>query len=86
MIRFFGHFEGDAQTYRAPGETEANRAGRDCIRLFADKVTVAGALSAADLAALDAGAEALIDAALAAARAAPLPGAADLLTDVYVAY
>ena len=28
MIRFFGHFEGDAQTYKAPSE---NRKNRNCL-------------------------------------------------------
>jgi pyruvate dehydrogenase E1 component alpha subunit len=31
MIRFFGHFEGDAQTYRGKGEVEDIRANKDCI-------------------------------------------------------
>ena len=34
MVRFYGHFEGDAQTYRAPGEQEEIREHRDCLRRF----------------------------------------------------
>ena len=35
MIRMFGHFEGDQQTYRAKGELEDIRANKDCIKMFA---------------------------------------------------
>ena len=41
MIRFFGHYEGDAQTYRAPGEVEDIRANRDCLTKFVQQVTQA---------------------------------------------
>jgi pyruvate dehydrogenase E1 component alpha subunit len=86
MIRFFGHFEGDAQTYKAPDENERNRATRDCIKLFAQRVTQVGVIGAAELAVVDREAENLIDEAVSSAKAAPLPTARDLLTDVYVAY
>jgi pyruvate dehydrogenase E1 component alpha subunit len=33
MVRFFGHFEGDAQTYRGEGENEYNRENNDCLKL-----------------------------------------------------
>src|SRR2546427_2348004 len=42
MIRFFGHFEGDQQTYKAKGENEFNRDNRDCLKLFAARVREAG--------------------------------------------
>ena len=45
MIRFFGHFEGDAQTYKAKGENDYNRANHDCIKLFTARVTGAGLVS-----------------------------------------
>lgn len=86
MIRFFGHFEGDAQTYRAPGETEDNRQNRDCLKLFRAKVTGAGVLSDAELNAIDAEIMTLIEDAVAEAKAAPLPAPGDLTTDVYVSY
>ena len=38
MIRFFGHFEGDQQTYRGKGEVEDIRANKDCIKLFPSRV------------------------------------------------
>ncbi len=86
MIRFFGHFEGDAQTYRAPGENEENRKNNDCIKIFRAKVTEAGVVSDAELDAIDTEVMAVIEEAVQAAIAAPLPGPADLTTDVYVSY
>jgi TPP-dependent pyruvate/acetoin dehydrogenase alpha subunit len=86
MVRFFGHFEGDAQTYRAAGENEANRAHKDCLKLFAAQVTGAGVISASELKSIDDQVLGLIEDAVTQAKAAPLPTAADLLTDVYVSY
>jgi acetoin:2,6-dichlorophenolindophenol oxidoreductase subunit alpha len=86
MIRFFGHFEGDAQTYKAKGENEHNRATRDCLKMFAARVSEAGVLSHAEMERIDREALALIEEAVVSAKAAPLPAAADLLTDVYVNY
>ncbi|MFG1362808.1 thiamine pyrophosphate-dependent dehydrogenase E1 component subunit alpha [Xanthobacter versatilis] len=86
MNRFFGHFEGDSQTYKAKGENEFNRANRDCLKIFADRVTAAGVVSEAEIALLDREVAGLIDDAVTSAKAAPLPAARDLLSDVYVAY
>ncbi|GAA4336334.1 thiamine pyrophosphate-dependent dehydrogenase E1 component subunit alpha [Variovorax defluvii] len=86
MVRFYGHFEGDAQTYRGPGELDEIRANRDCLKLFSAKVTAAGALAQAELDAIDREVAALIERAVQEAKAAPQPTAADLLTDVYVSY
>lgn len=86
LNRYYGHFEGDAQTYRGPDEVKKLRETRDCLALFREKVTEAGLLDAADLDAIDGEAEAQIDGAVAKAKVAPAPTAADLLTDVYVSY
>jgi TPP-dependent pyruvate/acetoin dehydrogenase alpha subunit len=86
MIRFHGHFEGDAQTYRAPGEQDDLRANRNCLTKFRTAVTEAGVLDDAELDAIDAEALALIDEAVVGALAAPEPTPDDLLTDVYVSY
>ncbi len=86
MVRFFGHFEGDAQTYRADGEVDALRESRDCLKLFSDKVMSAGIIAAAELKEIDAAVLSRIDAAVKAAKSAPEPTVDDLLTDVYVAY
>jgi pyruvate dehydrogenase E1 component alpha subunit len=85
FTRYYGHFEGDQQTYRA-SEVEHARAELDCLKRFADRVTETGELTRSDLDAVDAEVAALIDRAVDAAKAAPLPTEADLLTDVYVRY
>ena len=85
FTRYFGHFEGDQQTYRAD-EVERARAELDCLLRFAARVTETGELSRADLDAIDAQVGAEIDRAVDDAKAAPLPTEADLLTDVYVRY
>jgi TPP-dependent pyruvate/acetoin dehydrogenase alpha subunit len=84
--RYFGHFEGDQQTYRGPHEVEDLRATRDCLAAFSKRVQEMGMLSAEDLAEIDRAVGALIEEAVSEAKAAPDPTAADVLTDVYVAY
>jgi pyruvate dehydrogenase E1 component alpha subunit len=86
MVRFFGHFEGDAQTYRSAGEVDDIRANRDCLKKFRHEVTAAGVLGADDLKDIDEEVAALIEHAVKEAKAAPLPTEADLITDVYVKY
>ena len=85
FTRYFGHFEGDQQTYRA-GEVEHARAELDCLKRFATRVTETGELTRSDLDAVDAEVATMIDRAVAEAKAAPPPTEADLLTDVYVRY
>jgi pyruvate dehydrogenase E1 component alpha subunit len=86
MVRFYGHFEGDAQTYRGAGELDDIRANRDCIKKFSAAVTAAGVITAAELKAIDHEVLGLIEHAVMQAKAAPLPTVADLTTDVYVKY
>jgi len=86
MIRFFGHFEGDQQTYRGRGEVDDIRANRDSLKRFSAKVMAAGVIKQAELDTIDHEAREVIECAVREAKAAPLPAAADLLTDVYVAY
>ena len=85
FTRYFGHFEGDQQTYRTD-EVARARAELDCLKQFAGRVSETGELARADLDAVDAEVAALIDGAVEAAKTAPLPTEADLLTDVYVRY
>ena len=85
FTRYFGHFEGDQQTYRA-SEVEHARAELDCLKRFAGRVTETGELTRADLDAIDTEVASLIGQAVDQAKAAPLPTEADLLTDVYVRY
>lgn len=84
--RFFGHFEGDAMTYRAPGEVKELRETCDCLKIFARKVVGDGLISAAEVEAIDREVLARMDDAVARAKAAPRPTEADLLTDVYISY
>ncbi|MDO5640674.1 MAG: thiamine pyrophosphate-dependent dehydrogenase E1 component subunit alpha [Neisseria sp.] len=84
--RFYGHFEGDAQTYRPAGEVENLRANHDCLKIFRSRVTEAGVLADADLDAVDQEVAELIERSVQEAKAAPLPAVEELLTDVYVSY
>ena len=84
--RFYGHFEGDPQRYRGPGELDRIREERDCLKAFREKVTAAGLLDHADLDAIDAETAILIEEATLEARAAPPPDPASVTTDVYVSY
>jgi pyruvate dehydrogenase E1 component alpha subunit len=84
--RFFGHFEGDPQRYRGPGELDRLRETRDCLKIFRASVTGAKLLSDDDLDHIDREVLASIDAAVEAARAAARPTPEDVLADVYIAY
>nr|WP_314423573.1 thiamine pyrophosphate-dependent dehydrogenase E1 component subunit alpha [uncultured Erwinia sp.] len=86
MVRFYGHFEGDAQTYRGRDELEDIRANQDCLKLFRAQVEGAGVVSAAAFNEVDSEVAALIEQAVQEAKAAPEPDADDLLSDVYVSY
>jgi pyruvate dehydrogenase E1 component alpha subunit len=84
--RFYGHFEGDPQRYRGPGEVERLRETRDAIRIFRAKVGAAALVDLAALDAIDGEVAALIDGAVAAARAAAPPDPGAVLEDVYASY
>ena len=84
--RFFGHFEGDPQRYRGPGELDRIRETRDCLKKFRASVTQAKLLTDADLDALDAEVLAEIEESVAQAKAAERPTAEDVLADVYISY
>ncbi len=86
LDRHYGHFEGDAMTYRADGEVEKLRAERDALNIFRAKVVQAHLLESSQLDAIDAEVAAIIDEAVAEAEDASPPGEVDLLTDVYVSY
>lgn len=85
FTRYYGHFEGDQQSYRGNEVAEA-RSNLDCLVRFRNRVTETGLLPADRLDAVDAEVAALIDQAVAEAKQAPKPTAADLETDVYVTY
>ena len=86
LNRYYGHFEGDAQTYRGPNETKILREERDCLALFVKRVTQAYDVPLADLESIDRDVAELIDDSVAAAKSAPKPDPEELFTDVYVSY
>ena len=86
FARYYGHFEGDAMTYRASDEVPQLRADRDCLKLFRQRVVEAALLEPADLDRVDQEVKSHIDQITTEAKAAPMPTEKDLLTDVYVSY
>ena len=83
VARMFGHYEGDTQTYRAEGEIDRIRENQDCIRIFVERVRMAGELCEAALEAVDSDIHAQVDEAIAFAERSPFPSGADLTTHVY---
>ncbi|MEL7539198.1 MAG: thiamine pyrophosphate-dependent dehydrogenase E1 component subunit alpha [Pseudomonadota bacterium] len=84
--RYFGHFEGDPQRYRAKGEVDEARTSVDCLKQFREHATVIAADISDELDAIDKAVLELIDSAVATAKSAPPPTADDVLTGVYGTY
>jgi TPP-dependent pyruvate/acetoin dehydrogenase alpha subunit len=80
--RYRGHYEGDPQVYRLPGEMEAWRT-RDPIPAFRRRLLEAGPFDEAALHEIEAGVPAQLDEAVAFARAAPVPRPEEALQGVY---
>jgi acetoin:2,6-dichlorophenolindophenol oxidoreductase subunit alpha len=86
FMRYFGHFEGDQQTYRGADEVKRLRQDKDCLVRFRSRVVSSGEVTAPELDAIDGEVLALIDGAVKRAKADPRPRPEELLTDVYVSY
>jgi len=86
ITRFYGHFEGDPQNYRAKDEVRRQRETMDCLKRFRERVAAENWLPASELDRIDEEVLAVIDAAVQTARAAAPPSEAELVTDVYVSY
>ena len=86
LDRYYGNFEGDAQTYRGKDEVKKLRDQKDCLALFRKRVGEAGLLEEAEFEAVDAEARELIERSVAKAKAAAYPKPEALLTDVYKSY
>lgn len=86
LTRYYGHFEGDAQTYRAPDEVKYFREHNDCLMQFRERTTRTGLIDASQLNQIDSEVDQMIEDAVRKAKSDPKPSAADLLTDVYVSY
>ena len=83
--RFYGHFEGEAQSYRGDGEVENLRENYDCLKNFRERVTGEGWMADTDLDTLDEKAQAAVDAAHTACMdAAPISiSTEDMCNQVY---
>lgn len=86
LSRYYGHFEGDAQSYRGPGEIERLRREYDPLINFRNKTLAAGLVEESRLDEIDAESKRRIDKAVEGARAAPPPPKSTLTTNVYVSY
>ena len=86
VTRYYGHFEGDAATYRSKDEVKLARAEKDCLMLFRRRVIDDGLLETEELDAIETETKAFIEDCVVDAEAAPPPDAGDLLTDVYGNY
>jgi pyruvate dehydrogenase E1 component alpha subunit len=83
--RYYGHFEGDATTYRTKEEVESYRS-RDPILSLRRALIERGIATEEELDAIDKQVQERIDNAWKFAEAAPLPAPEEALTDVYVSY
>ena len=86
LDRHYGHFEGDAQTYRSDGEQDRLRAETDCLKIFRQRVKETSLLDDKTLDDIDRDVAAQIGHAITASESAPPPSDKDLVTDVYVSY
>ena len=86
MQRYYGHYEGDPQAYRAKNEPKTLRQTTDCLKNFRARVTAGGTLTDPELDAVDREVLELIEKAVQEAKAAARPKPEDLTNDVYVSY
>jgi acetoin:2,6-dichlorophenolindophenol oxidoreductase subunit alpha len=86
ITRFYGHFEGDPQNYRAKDEVARHRETMDCLLRFRERVAAEGSLDSARLDTIDREVQDLIERAVVAAKDAAFPPETELATDVYVDY
>lgn len=81
--RFYGHYEGDAQKYRIPGEVADLRRDRDCIARLRQRLVDDALLAVTELDAIDAAIGLDVDSAFEQAAAASPPAPDALFDDVY---
>lgn len=79
-LRLWGHFEGDAQGYRADIEGVP---GRDPIPTYRDALIADGILSEGDMAEMRSAASERVEEAIAFAKSSPVPDPADALAYVF---
>ena len=83
LYRYYGHFEGDAMTYKGTGETDKMRAEKDPLKIFRQRVTEAGLLDGSAIDEIDEKCKKHIGYCVSTAKSSAMPTEADLLTDVY---
>ncbi|TLS36285.1 thiamine pyrophosphate-dependent dehydrogenase E1 component subunit alpha [Pseudalkalibacillus caeni] len=83
--RNYGHFEGDAQTYKG-AEKEQHLSEFDAILKFREYLTTESIVSAEELDEIDQNVKDAVQNAVAFAEKSPDPQPDELLTDVYVSY
>jgi TPP-dependent pyruvate/acetoin dehydrogenase alpha subunit len=86
ITRYYGHFEGDPQNYRAKDEVARLRETMDCLKRFRARVEADRSMPLARLDAIDAEVLELIDRCVKEAKASPPPAESELTTDVYINY
>jgi TPP-dependent pyruvate/acetoin dehydrogenase alpha subunit len=84
--RYYGHFSGDADTYRTSKEKEEMRRDQDCLKRFRARVIEVVLLDEAQLDTADAEIAVLIDDAVSFARSGARADPRDLTSDVYINY
>lgn len=84
--RYYGHFEGDAATYRAKDEVANIRGKSDCLARFRADVQSGQRMSPDELDGIEAEVTRLIAESVTTAKAGSLPDADAVLRDVYVSY
>ncbi len=86
LNRYYGHFEGDAITYKGDGEVDQVKAEQDALQLFRQRVIETSLLETGELDEIEGSVKSYIGECVASATSASQPTEADLLTDVYVKY
>ena len=86
MMRYFGHFEGDPQLYRAKDEVKNLRETSDCLVKFRDRVSADKLMDLSILDTVDDEVLALIEQSVEEAKLAPRGTLADVTKDVYINY
>jgi pyruvate dehydrogenase E1 component alpha subunit len=87
ITRFFGHYEGDPQSYRVREDIARARADMDCLARFRERALRDRSLTALELESVDQRAVAAIEDAVAFAKKSSMPATfADVTSGVYGSY
>ncbi|HEC00233.1 MAG TPA: ABC transporter substrate-binding protein, partial [Sphingomonadales bacterium] len=83
LRRYYGHFEGDSQSYRPKGEVEEYRKNNDCLKRFRNVFAAEIAGDVVQLDVIDDEVAVLIDDVYTKAKAAPFPGDEEFMKYIY---